>query len=120
MLDENRWGKGAEEFGWRRRKKRERRKRTYAEVTESAEYPEKRRMKQIAVERGGVGNMDGAEKKVDGERGTDGWRDGEAGGVGEEDAAAVVLGAVETGDAGGVGGVVGCGVIYRGAAPHGV
>jgi hypothetical protein len=65
-------------------------------------------MKQIAVEKGAVGSMDGAEKKVDEERGTDGWRDGEAGGVGEEDAEVVVFRAVETGDAGGVGEAAGC------------
>jgi hypothetical protein len=102
------------------RERKLRKRKAYTEFTESAEDPEKRRMKQIAVERGGVDNMDGAEQKVDGERGADGWGNGEAGGVGEEDAAAVVLGAAEAGDADGVGGVAGCGVIYRGAASHGV
>jgi len=64
--------------------------------------------------------MDGAEKKADGRRGKNGWGDGDARGVGEEDAAVAVLGAAEASDAGGIGGVAGCGVVYGGAAPHGV
>ena len=55
-----------------------------------------------------------------GEGGSDDWGDEAARGVGEEDAAVAVLGAAEAGDAGGVGGVAGCGVVYGGAAPHGV